>query len=121
MEARKNETIGYPIDASPHPMGDGSKVLLSLWWCCYVPNKPEAMLRIDDLLIPLTKPSGWQQNGATPHRVGGLNLGLKTPGIFVGFVGLNGGRRGVGNYCNQPRLRKYHMGTMALASINARA
>jgi hypothetical protein len=51
-----------------------------------VPNKPEAKLRIDDLLIPLTQPFGWQQNGATPHRVEGLNLGLKIPGLFVGFA-----------------------------------
>ena len=79
------------------------------------------MLRIDDLLIPLTKPSGWQQNGATPHRVGGLNPGLEIPGFFVGFADLVCRCRLIVSYCNQPRLRKYHMGTMALASINTRA
>jgi hypothetical protein len=79
------------------------------------------MLRIDDLLIPLTKPFGWQQNGATPHRVGGLNPGLKIPGFIVGFTDPVCRCKLIVSHCNQPRLRKYHMGTMALASINTRA
>ena len=80
------------------------------------------MLRIDDLLIFWNSPQGLvQKDGATPHRVGELNPRTQSPikPVVFGRVGRSLAGRRV--YCNQPRLRKYHMGTMALASINAKA
>jgi hypothetical protein len=79
------------------------------------------MLRIDDLLILLIWSLRLTAEWSYSPSSGRIKPGNENPNICVGFMGLSGEGSHVGCYCNQPRLRKYHMGTMALASINTRA
>jgi hypothetical protein len=56
VEAQKRDTDGGIHGRFAAPQGQRIEGLAQLVMCCCVPNKPEAKLRIDDLLIPLLQP-----------------------------------------------------------------